>query len=431
MKAAFYTLGCKVNQYESEYLSQLLSNAGFEIVPPDEAADYYIINSCTVTATADQKTRQNIRKFRRRHPDSVIILTGCMPQAFPKQAEKLIEADIVLSNQNNDDILSLINQYNTQKNRIFAVNKHEKGEAFAKCAIHHFDKRIRAFVKIEDGCDRFCSYCIIPMSRGRVRSKSIEDLEKEIKMLGENGIKEVVLVGINLSSYGKGEDFNLVDAVKLCEKDENIQRVRLGSLEPDHMTDEVIQGLAECKKFCPQFHISLQSGCDKTLKNMNRHYDSAEYEQLCSKLRSAFEDTTLTTDVMVGFTDESEADFMDSLKFVKKIGFEKVHVFPYSQREGTVASKKGDTVGKAEKARRASVMIEDTQKIRERYFHSLVGQSVCVLFENEIAETVYQGYTKNYVPVRVKSRSDIVGRELAVKITSADTAQDCCFAELI
>lgn len=431
MKAAFYTLGCKVNQYESEYLAQLLSNAGFEIVSPDEDADYYIINSCTVTATADQKTRQNIRKFKRKHSDSVVILTGCMPQAFPEQAKELKEADIVLSNQNNDDILNLINQYTTERNRLFAVNKHKKGESFSKCAINHFDKRIRAFVKIEDGCDRFCSYCIIPMSRGRVRSKSLEDLKKEIKALGENGIKEVVLVGINLSSYGKGENFNIVDAVGICDSDKNIQRVRLGSLEPDHMTDDVIDGLAAYKKFCPQFHISLQSGCDKTLKNMNRHYDSAEYEQLCNKLRSAFDDTTLTTDVMVGFTDESEEDFKASLEFVKKIGFEKVHVFPYSQRVGTAASRRGDTVSKSTKAQRASVMIEETQKIRERYFHSLVGQTVCVLFENEIDKNVYQGYTTNYVPIRVKSENDVIGQELDVKITSIDVTEDCCIAEFI
>lgn len=431
MKAAFYTLGCKVNQYESEYLAQLLTNAGFEIVPSDSEADYYIINSCTVTATADQKTRQIIRRFKRNNPDSVVILTGCMPQAFPDQARSLAEADIVLGNQNNDDILNLINRYNTDKNRVFEVNKHENGEAFSKCAINHFDKRIRAFVKIEDGCDRFCSYCIIPMSRGRVRSKSLDDLKNEIRILGENGIKEVVLVGINLSSYGKGEDFNIVDAVKICCDDKNIKRVRLGSLEPDHMTDDVINGLAKSEKFCPQFHISLQSGCDKTLKNMNRHYNSAEYEELCNKLRNAFDDTTLTTDVMVGFTDESEEDFNESLDFVKRIGFEKVHVFPYSQREGTVSSKRGNNVSKSVKAQRTAVMIEETKKIRESYFNSLIGQTVCVLFENEIEEGIYQGYTKNYVPVRIKSEKNIIGQELDVIITSLNIDDDCCTASFI
>lgn len=428
MKAAFYTLGCKVNQYETEYMAEILKNAGMQIVSHNEDADYYIINSCTVTATADQKTRQNVRKFKRQHPNSVVILTGCMPQAFPEQASALNEADIVLSNKSNDDILDLINRYNVSHNRIVKIDKHQKGDEFTKCSIEHFSERIRAFVKIEDGCDRFCSYCIIPMSRGRVRSKSLDDLKNEIKMLGNNGIKEIVLVGINLSSYGKGEDFNIVDAVRICNDDENIRRVRLGSLEPDHITDEVIEGLAKYEKFCPQFHISLQSGCDKTLKDMNRHYTADEYRQLCKKLRATFDDATITTDIMVGFNDETEEDFNTSLQFAKEIGFEKVHTFPYSERQGTVASRKGDNVPKQEKERRASVMIEETNKIRHEYFNKLIGAKEVVLFENNIGGNTYQGYTKNYVPVRMESDTDIIGKEIEVTIKSADINLDCCFA---
>ena len=428
MKAAFYTLGCKVNQYETEYMAEILKNAGMQIVSHNEDADYYIINSCTVTATADQKTRQNVRKFKRQHPNAVVILTGCMPQAFPEQASALNEADIVLSNKSNDDILDLINRYNVSHNRIVKIDKHQKGDEFTKCSIEHFSERIRAFVKIEDGCDRFCSYCIIPMSRGRVRSKSLNDLKDEIKMLGNNGIKEIVLVGINLSSYGKGEDFNIVDAVRICNEDENIRRVRLGSLEPDHITDEVIEGLSKYEKFCPQFHISLQSGCDKTLKDMNRHYSSDEYRQLCKKLRATFDDATITTDIMVGFNDETEEDFNTSLQFAKEIGFEKVHTFPYSERQGTVASRKGDNVPKQEKERRASVMIEETNKIRHEYFNKLIGAKEVVLFENNIGGNTYQGYTKNYVPVRMESDTDIIGKEIEVTIKSADISLDCCFA---
>lgn len=428
MKAAFYTLGCKVNQYETEYMAEILKNAGMQIVSHNEDADYYIINSCTVTATADQKTRQNVRKFKRQHPNSVVILTGCMPQAFPEQASALNEADIVLSNKSNDDILDLINRYNVSHNRIVKIDKHQKGDEFTKCSIEHFSERIRAFVKIEDGCDRFCSYCIIPMSRGRVRSKSLDDLKNEIKMLGNNGIKEIVLVGINLSSYGKGEDFNIVDAVRICNDDENIRRVRLGSLEPDHITDEIIEGLAKYEKFCPQFHISLQSGCDKTLKDMNRHYTADEYRQHCKKLRATFEDATITTDIMVGFNDETEEDFNTSLQFAKEIGFEKVHTFPYSERQGTVASRKGDNVPKQEKERRASVMIEETNKIRHEYFNKLIGAKEVVLFENNLGGNTYQGYTKNYVPVRMKSDTDIIGKEIEVTIKSADINLDCCFA---
>ncbi len=428
MRVAFYTLGCKVNQYETEYMAEVLKNAGMQIVSHNENADYYIINSCTVTATADQKTRQNVRKFKRQHPNSVVILTGCMPQAFPEQASSLNEADIVLSNKSNDDILDLINQFNVTHNRIVKIDKHQNGDEFSKCSINQFSERIRAFVKIEDGCDRFCSYCIIPMSRGRVRSKSLEDLKEEITMLGNNGIKEIVLVGINLSSYGKGQNFNIVDAVRICNEDSNIRRVRLGSLEPDHITDEVIEGLAQFEKFCPQFHISLQSGCDKTLKNMNRHYDSDEYRRLCQKLRKTFNNATITTDIMVGFNDETEDDFNTSLDFAKEIGFEKVHTFPYSERQGTVASRKGDNVPKQEKERRAAVMIEETNKTRFEYFNKLIGSREIVLFENNIEDNIYQGYTKNYIPVRMKSDENIIGQEIEITIKSVDTNLDCCFA---
>lgn len=428
MKAAIYTLGCKVNQTESEFMAELLSKAGFEIVNPNEDADYYIINSCTVTATADQKTRQNVRKFKRKHPNSVIILTGCMPQAFPKEAEELIQADIVLGNKNDGDILQLINQYNINKNRVIAIDNHKKGDEFKKCSITKFSDRIRAFVKIEDGCDRFCSYCIIPMSRGRVRSKSLDDLRAEVNNLADNGIKEIVLVGINLSAYGKNKDFNIVDAVKICDENDKILRVRLGSLEPDHITDDIIEELSKIDKFCPQFHISLQSGCSKTLKNMNRHYTAEEYKELCDKLRSTFKDTSLTTDVMVGFNEETKEDFEDSLNFVKDIAFEKVHTFPYSQREGTNASKKGDSVSRNEKERRASVMIYETDKIRKNYLQSLIGKTVNVLFENEIENNIYQGYTKNYTPVRIKSDRNIIGNELDVIITQA--FDDFCNAKL-
>lgn len=427
MRAAFYTLGCKVNQYETEYMSELLKNAGFEIVSPNEDADYYIVNSCTVTATADQKTRQNIRKFKRKHPDSVVILTGCMPQAFPTEARALAEADIVLSNKSDNDILKLINEYNQTKSRVINIEEHKTGDEFKKCAISDFNDRIRAFVKIEDGCDRFCSYCIIPKSRGRVRSKKPDDLKTEIESLAAHGIKEIVLVGINLSAYGKGENFNIIDAVKICNDTKGIERIRLGSLEPDHITDEIIEGLAVFEKFCPQFHLSLQSGCDKTLKNMNRHYTADEYKQLCNKLRATFQDTSITTDVMVGFHEESEEDFYDSLAFVKSIKFEKVHVFPYSEREGTAASKRGDSVPKQDKEKRAAIMIDETEKIRKEYLKALIGKDVDVLFENEIADGIYQGYTKSYLPVRIKSDDNLIGKILTVKIKSY--CDEFCIAE--
>ncbi|MGN0522214.1 MAG: tRNA (N(6)-L-threonylcarbamoyladenosine(37)-C(2))-methylthiotransferase MtaB [Eubacterium sp.] len=428
MKAAFYTLGCKVNQYETEYMSELLKNAGFEIVSPSEDADYYIVNSCTVTATADQKTRQNIRKFKRKHPKSVVILTGCFPQAFPDEAAALNEADIIFSNKNDGDILKLINEYQMNKQRLIKIEEHKTGDKFTDCSINNFNGRIRAFVKIEDGCDRFCSYCIIPKSRGRVRSKSPEILKEEIKNLAQSGIKEIVLVGINLSAYGKGEDFNLVDAVKICADTDGILRIRLGSLEPDHITDEIIDKLSKIDKFCPQFHLSLQSGCDKTLKNMNRHYTTEEYKDLCDKLRNTFPDASITTDVMVGFHQENEDDFNESLNFVKEIAFEKVHVFPYSERQGTAASKRGDDVSKKEKERRSGIMIEEAEKIRNNYLKGLIGKTVEVLFENRIGENLYQGYTVNYLPVQKSCTDNLVGKIAKVKIRDYSD-DEVCIAE--
>ena len=428
MKAAFYTLGCKVNQAESEYMTELLKNAGFDIVSPGEEADYYIINSCTVTATADQKTRQSVRRFKRKHPNSTVILTGCMPQAFPEEAKGLAQADIILGNKNDGDILALINRHAIEKNKIISISEHTSGEAFAPCSLSSFGGRVRAFVKIEDGCDRFCSYCIIPKSRGRVRSKPLENIKDEVRKLAENGIKEIVLVGINLSAYGKGTDLCIADAVEVCADVAGISRVRLGSLEPDHITDEIIERLTKVKKFCPQFHISLQSGCNKTLKNMNRHYTAEEYETLCTKLRGAFQDCSLTTDIMVGFHEESEKDFEESLAFVKKIAFEKVHVFPYSQRTGTAASKRGDSVKKSEKEKRAEIMINETEKIRQNYLEKLIGKDVEVLVEGHANEKQLRGYTKNYTPILINSESDLIGLEIKCTVTGVES--DECIANL-
>lgn len=427
MKAAFYTLGCKVNQYETEYMAELLQNAGFEIVEPTSKADYYIVNSCTVTATSNQKTRQNIRKFKQNHPDATVVLTGCMPQAFPDEVSTLTEADIIFSNRDDGDILRIINRHAIEKKRLIEINEHKNGEAFSKCKISQFNGRIRAFVKIEDGCDRFCSYCIIPKARGRVRSKSLDDLKTEVDELAQNGIKEIVLVGINLSAYGKGEEWNLVNAVHICCENPHIKRVRLGSLEPDHITDEMIREFRKEEKFCPQFHLSLQSGCTKTLKNMNRHYTADEYEKLCIKLRQAFENASITTDVMVGFHEETGEDFEESLEFVQKMNFEKVHVFPYSVRVGTAASKKGDSVSKSEKQRRASIMTRETEIIRSNHLEKLIGKTVRVLAESQHGDNLYQGFTKNYVPVKFKSDTCSIGDEVSLTIHSVK--DDYCIAE--
>lgn len=425
MKAAFYTLGCKVNQYESQAMAQNLESHGFVITDHTEKADVYIVNSCTVTAESDRKTRQAVRRFKKLHPESIVVLTGCMPQAFPEISGKLDEADIVIGNKSNRFLNDYINQYINNSGRIVAVDEHKTGDAFSGDCISNFRERTRASVKIEDGCNRFCSYCIIPYARGRVRSKPLEELKNEIAALEKNGFSEIVLVGINLSAYGMGYDFNIVDAVRLAASFEGIKRVRLGSLEPDHITDEIISGLAEISEFCPQFHISLQSGCDNTLKRMNRHYNSAEYFELCQKLRSAFDDTTITTDIMIGFPGETEEDFQTSLEFAKKVGFEKVHVFPYSIRPGTPAAKMAIQIEKREKERRAALMSGTCDKIRNDFLYGQIGKTVDVLIE-EYHNGYAQGYTANYTPVKIACK-DIHGIIKAI-ITAVDG--DFCIGKI-
>ena len=428
MKVYFYTLGCKVNQYETQALSESLRSAGYTITSDANDADIYIVNSCTVTSASDQKTRQAVRRFKRNNPNSIVILTGCMPQAYPKQAAELFSADIVLGNRNNDNLLKMLEEYLEKHNRVVTLVEHQTGDKFDELHISSFDERTRAFVKIQDGCDRFCSYCIIPTSRGRSRSKPLDTLKKELETIATSGYKEVVLVGINLSCYGKDIGLSICDAIEIACSFDTIDRVRLGSLEPDHMTDEVISRLSKLPKLCPQFHISLQSGCDATLKRMNRHYTAQEYIELCEKLRSSFAHTTLTTDVMVGFPLETEEDFVESMQFVKKVGFEKIHVFPYSVRTGTKAAKISPQITRAVKEERCKRMIEVGDEIRREYFKSLVGKTAEILCETFTDGFVY-GYTMNYTPIKAKSTQDLHGQVRNVKITGFD--DEHCIGEFV
>ncbi len=428
MKAAFYTLGCKVNQYETQALSEALMRVGFEIVPHSEDADVYIINSCTVTAESDKKTRQAVRKFKRLHPESTVVLTGCMPQAYPEAAASLDSADIIAGNRNNCDIPALLLDYLEKKDRKINIIQHEKHDEFVQCSISSFDERTRAAIKIEDGCNRFCSYCIIPYARGRVRSKPLDEIKKEAAALAENGYTEIVLVGINLSSYGTDCSLSLCDAVAAVCEIESIKRVRLGSLEPDHMTKEMVAGLKAQPKLCPQFHISLQSGCTETLKRMNRHYSAEEYEKICNLLRSSFEGCTITTDIMVGFAGETDEEFETSLRFAEKIGFEKVHVFPYSQRKGTRAAEFPNQVEKAVKEERAHKMIALTNRIRADFLKAQIGKTVEVLAETKDENGCCTGYTANYTPVKILSGAQC-NEYYKIKITAAD--EDSCEGVLI
>lgn len=428
MKVYFYTLGCKVNQYETQAMSEKLQKAGYEITSNSNDADVFVVNSCTVTASGDKKSRQAVRRFKRNNPDSIVVLTGCMPQAYPQQARSLDSADIIIGNRNDEDIVAVLNKHIKTQERVDNIILHKAGDCFDKLAISNFSERTRAFVKIQDGCNRFCSYCIIPTSRGRARSKPIEQLEEELKNIASNGYKEVTLVGINLSFYGEGLGYDLYDAVRLACSFDSFKRVRLGSLEPDNISDEMIEKLSKLDKFCPQFHISLQSGCDKTLKNMNRHYDSQEYYTLCQKLRSSFKDTTLTTDIMVGFPMETEEDFEKSIEFAKKVKFEKVHAFPYSVRPGTKAEEMTPQIPKSVKEERCKELIKVAEEIRKDFFKSQVGKTLEILCETYEDGYVY-GYTKNYTPLKVKSDKGLHGIIKQVNITDYD--DDHCIGEFI
>ena len=424
------TLGCKVNQYESQAMREALIKQGYSLSDDKDKADITIINSCTVTSVSDAKNRKLINRVRRSNPDGIIILTGCMPQAFPDEENNFKNCDIVLGNAKRAELIPTLEKFLETHNKLIQITEHPmKNEEFENLSVSSLGEHTRAFIKIEDGCNRFCSYCIIPYARGRVRSKPLDALKAEVENIALNGYKEVVLVGINLSAYGLNEEFDLADAVECACSVDGIERVRLGSIEPEQMDDKMIARLSAQKKFCPQFHLSLQSGCDKTLKAMNRHYDSSEYAQIVENLRKAFDNSSMTTDIMVGFAGETLEDFEQSMSFVKSINFAKVHVFPYSQRKGTVAEKAPNQVEPAEKERRAKLMGELVEESRKEFLNSQVGLVEDVLFER-LRHGYLEGYTKNYTPIHVVSDdASLCGLIRQVKIVSADT--DFCNGVLI
>lgn len=429
MRVGFHTLGCKVNQYETEILKSKFLKEGFDIVSDEDEADVYVINSCTVTASGDKKTRQILRRMKRQNPDAVVALTGCMPQAFPEEAKILTEAQVITGSCNREALVQNVKRALLTGERIVDIIPHTKGEKFEPMNAERFSEKTRAFVKIEDGCDRYCSYCIIPMARGPVRSKPMEELRQELTALAGNGYREIVLVGINLSSYGKDMGLRLVDAVELACGIDGVERVRLGSLEPELLLDEDIDRMAKQPKFCPQFHLSLQSGCDETLKRMNRHYDTAFYYDLVTKLRKRFEDCAITTDIMVGFAGETEEEFEKSLEFARKVGFSKAHVFAYSVRQGTRAASMPGQLDRKTKEERSRRMIEATNETRDCFLEAQVGRVYDVLFECTETEEGTEGYTKNYIPVFVKSQTPLSRRIFPVKITAA--SGDHCLGEIL
>ena len=428
-KAYIVTLGCKVNQYESQAMLEDLCRSGFSSAETEEEADVVIINSCTVTAASDQKMRKLLHRARRKNPRALLVLTGCMPQAFPEEAAKLLDADLVLGTSNRKELVPSIQESLENRRREVKIRPYTGKDPFESFQIHGFQERTRAFLKIQDGCNRFCSYCIIPYSRGRVRSKPLEELTQEAKTLAVSGYREIVLTGINLSCYGQDIGLGLWDAVEsVCGLPE-VERVRLGSLEPEQMELPALKRFASQEKLCPQFHLSLQSGCDATLKRMNRHYTAAEYEEIVENIRRVFDNPAVTTDMMVGFAGETQEEFEESLAFAQKIGFAKVHVFAYSRRPGTAADRMPDQVTNRVKEERSRRLIEAANETRKQFLASQVGKTELVLFESKRMDDYYEGYTANYTPVHVQSSVPLFGKILPVKILEA--SDEFCFGSLI
>ncbi len=416
MQFTVKTFGCKVNQYESIGISTAMRKAGFEEAVDEKKADIFIINSCSVTGASDKKACREIARIRKLTPLGIIVLTGCFPQAFPKEAEKT-GADIVTGNTEKAKIPLLVKKYT--ESILFEYNMPPLPVKYENIFLERQGEKTRAFIKIEDGCNRFCSYCIIPYARGRVRSRSLESIVAEVSDCAEQGQKEIVLVGINLSCYGQDTGKNLADAVEAVCGIEGVERVRLSSLEPELMDNDMIRRLSAQKKLCPHFHLSLQSGCNATLKRMNRHYTAEEYYGIVCRLREKFPSAAITTDIMVGFAGETDAEFEESLAFAEKVGFAKIHAFSYSIREGTAAAKRTDHVSEQVKAERYRRLSQLDERLHSAFLASQVGTVQEILIEKRKSPDYMSGLTPNYTPVRIygstAKRHDIV----KVKITEA------------
>lgn len=428
MKVKILTLGCKVNQFESQAMLDTLLQNGYTAAGEHEAADITIINSCAVTAASEAKAVKMIHRIRREAPDTVILLTGCMAQTRTGAEKRLEDVDIILGNKRRSDILPALEDYFREQRKITYIEPYGKTDDYEALAVDHFSERTRAFLKIEDGCNRFCSYCIIPYARGRVRSCSTDYIRREVQTFAEHGYKEVVVVGINLSCYGSDIGISFAEGITAACQAADV-RIRLGSLEPESMTPDNLKAFAACPNFCPQFHLSLQSGSDATLKRMNRHYTTSDYEKIVSDIRRIFENAAITTDVMVGFAGETEEEFAESVAFVEKIGFAKVHVFPYSRRPGTAADKAPGHIAEAVKKERAAIMMQAAQRSREAFLRSQLGRTEPVLIETRNKNGKYEGYTPNYTLVYVDADERMINRIVPVKLLSTDG--ECCFGTIV
>ena len=425
MRVTFYTLGCKVNQNETGALAQLFEENGYTVVSNEEPADVYVVNSCTVTNFGDQKSRKWLRRAKRENPGAVTVLTGCYPQAFPEEAAEIKEADVVTGSGNRHAILADVTRVlNGEDERVVDIRPHRKGEKFEELPMDKFAEHTRAFVKVEDGCNRQCAYCVIPRARE-------ESILEELRRLAAAGYKEVVLTAISLPSYGTDSGTSLVELIEKAAEVEGIERIRLGSLDPDMLHDEVITRMAAVKKLCPQFHLSLQSGCDKTLRAMRRPYTTAQFADIAAKLRAAFgaENVSFTTDVIVGFPGETEEDFEASMAFVTGRRFLKVHVFPYSRREGTPAYDFPGQLPEHEKEDRSRRMTAAVEKVRAAEVAAMQGRTASVLLETPLSATLFTGYTKQYLPVLVSAPGHKTGDIVNVMLGAWDGRR--CRAEIV
>ncbi|MBU5591029.1 tRNA (N(6)-L-threonylcarbamoyladenosine(37)-C(2))-methylthiotransferase MtaB [Clostridium sp. MSJ-4] len=424
MKVAFATLGCRVNQYESEAMAEKFIREGYSVVSFDEYSDVYVINTCTVTNMGDKKSRQIIGRARRQNPESIIAVVGCYSQISPKEVAGVEGVDVVLGTRNKGEIVYWVNRAKDENKQVVKVGEVLKNHSFEDLHIEEYQDRTRAFVKIQDGCNRFCSYCLIPYARGGVCSKSPEKVLEEINKLSEHGFKEIILSGIHTASYGVdlSEKITLVDILENIEKVDGIERVRIGSIDPTFFSEDVLKRIKKLNKLCHHFHLSLQSGCDETLNRMNRRYTSKDYRDIVNKLRSIYDDVSITTDIIVGFPGETEEEFETTYNFLKEIKLSKMHIFKFSPRKGTRAATMENQLDGNIKDIRSNRLIE-LNKINEKEFiDRFLNKEAKVLYEEEISKGSgsYVGYTENYIKVISKYNDDsIVGKIMDTKLFSS------------
>lgn len=420
-KAASFALGCKVNQYESEAIAELFAEKGYEIVGIDEEADVYVINTCTVTNFGDKKSRQLIRKVKRQNENAIVAVVGCYAQTAPKELMEIVGVNLVIGTKDRAQIVEMVEQYDRANGVENHVSDIMKERVFEPLSIQKLANRTRAYLKIQDGCSQYCSYCIIPYARGPIRSREPQEVVAEVKRLAENGFKEVVLTGIHVASYGKDRrDTSLLDILKQVHEVEGIERIRFSSIEPNVVTEEFAQTMAALPKVCDHFHLSLQSGCDKTLKEMNRKYDTEKYRQAVATLRKYLPKVALTTDIIVGFPGETEEDFRESYAFAEEIGFAKIHVFPYSPKRGTPAAARKDQLLNAVKSERSHTLIQLSDRMAADFLADAVGTDAEVLYERAVGDGIYEGHTTNYMKVHGRSEADLTNRIAKTHITRAE-----------